>query len=55
MIIGQKHTKVLQFRWIRVPFQSPFLVQLKTSLKYEYLDNIESNIFSQFQFHIMML
>jgi hypothetical protein len=24
--IGWKHTKVSQFQWIRVPFQSPFLV-----------------------------
>jgi hypothetical protein len=30
-------------------------MSLKISLKYEYLDDIESNIFSHFQFQIMML
>jgi hypothetical protein len=28
---------------------------LKTGLKYDYLDDIENNFFSHFQFQIMML
>ncbi len=43
---GQKHTRVSQFQHNKVPFQSPFVVQLKTSLKYEYLGDIENNFFS---------
>jgi hypothetical protein len=53
--LGQKHTRVSQFQHIRVIFQSPFLVSLKTGLKYEYLNDIENNIFFHFQFQIMML
>ncbi len=55
MYRGQKHIKVSQFWQIKVPYQSPFLVQLKTSLKYEYLYDTENNIFFHFQFQIMML
>jgi hypothetical protein len=53
IIVGQKHTRVSQFQ--QIPFQSPFLVQLKIGLKYEYLDDIENNIFFHFQFQIMIL
>jgi hypothetical protein len=51
--MGQKHIKVSQFWQIRVPFQNPFLMELKTSFKYEYLDDID--FFFLFQFQIMML
>jgi hypothetical protein len=43
---GQKHIKASQFWWIRVPSQSPFLTELKTGLKYDYLDDIEFFFFS---------
>jgi hypothetical protein len=52
---GWKHIRVAKFRWIKIPFQNPFLGYLKIRLKYEYLDYIESNIFFHFQFQIMML
>jgi hypothetical protein len=37
-----------------IPLQSPFLNVVETSLKYEYLDYIESKIFFHFQIQIMM-
>jgi hypothetical protein len=52
---GQNHNRVSQIWRIKVSFQNPFLVKLKTSFKYEYLDDIESSIFFHFQFQIMML
>ncbi len=36
-------------------FKVLFLMQLQIGLKYEYLDDIENNIFFHFQFEIMML
>jgi hypothetical protein len=53
--MGWKYTRVVKFQQIKIHFQSPFYVQLKISLKYEYLDYIESNIFFHFQFQDMML
>jgi hypothetical protein len=41
---GGKHIMESQFWQIRVPFQSPFLMYFKTSLKYEYLNDIKKKI-----------
>jgi hypothetical protein len=48
-ILGEKHIKVVKFQWIKIQFESFFLMWLKICLKYEF------NILCHFQFEVMML
>jgi hypothetical protein len=53
--IYQKYTKVFHLRQRGVTFRIHITIYLEIGLKCEYLDVIEFNIFSQFQFHLRML
>lgn len=55
-LVGENTLRLWQFQHIWIPFQSLFFVWLKIGLKYECLDDIESNFFFfHFQFQIMMI
>ncbi len=52
---GWKHSKVSCLQQQDATFEVHIAMYLEIGLKCEYLDVIEINIFSQFQFHLRML